>query len=74
MKADDMQVGGTHYKDMLVQPWDVMETLLTPEEFVGFLKGNYLKYVFRAGHKGEASVDLDKAKHYKMKLDELLKR
>jgi Protein of unknwon function (DUF3310) len=72
VRADDMQIGGTHYKDMVVQPWEVMETLLTPEEFVGFLKGNYLKYVLRAGKKGEANEDFSKAKHYKMKLDEVL--
>ena len=28
-KADDIQVGGTHYKDMTVQPWEVMRSLLT---------------------------------------------
>ena len=38
-KADAIQVGGNHYKDMGVQPWDLMEAALTKEEFVGFLKG-----------------------------------
>ena len=44
MKADDKQVGGNHYKDMAVQPWEIMESLLTREEFIGFLKGNVIKY------------------------------
>lgn len=69
--ADATQVGGNHYKDMAVQPWSVMETLLTREEFIGFLKGNYLKYSMRAGKK-EGSDDLGKAEHYSMKLKEVL--
>jgi hypothetical protein len=71
VKADEMQVGGSHYKDMVIQPWEAMENLLTHEEFIGFLKGNYLKYVLRAGRKGAAQEDVDKARHYQMKLDEV---
>ena len=37
--ALDKQVGGSHYKDLGVQPLEVMQTLLTEEEYVGFLKG-----------------------------------
>jgi hypothetical protein len=69
-KADDMQVGGSHYKDMAVQPWTVMESLLTPEEFRGFLKGNIIKYSMRQGRKD--SDDAGKLKHYIMKLGEVL--
>jgi hypothetical protein len=68
-KADDRQVGGTHYKDMAVQPWTVMEALLTHEEFVGFLKGNVLKYAMRQGRKD--SDDAGKLKHYIQKLNEV---
>lgn len=68
--ADDRQVGGTHYKDMPVQPWTVMESILTQEEFVGFLKGNIIKYAMRAGRKTEG--DADKLKHYQQKLAEVL--
>ncbi len=49
--ADDMQVSGNHYKDMPIQPWHIMEAVLTPEEFEGFLKGNIIKYSLRAGRK-----------------------
>ena len=41
--ANDLQVGGQHYKEMGVQPWDVMEAVLSREEFIGFLKGNIIK-------------------------------
>lgn len=68
--ANDIQVGGQHYKTMPVQPWDVMESVLTHEEFIGFLKGNVIKYSMRAGRK-EGSDDANKARHYMMKLREI---
>jgi hypothetical protein len=68
--ADDLQVGGQHYKDMAVQPWTVMEAVLTHEEFVGFLKGNVIKYAMRQGRKTE-SDDANKARHYALKLAEV---
>ena len=68
-KADDIQVGGTHYKDMPVQPWEVMASLLTPEEFRGYLKGNIIKYAMRQGKKD--SDDAGKLKHYQQKLREI---
>lgn len=69
-KADKRQVGGNHYKNMPIQPWDVMESVLTEEEFIGFLKGNIIKYSMRSGHKGPD--DAEKARHYQQKLDEFL--
>ena len=69
-RADDMQVSGNHYKEMPVQPWAVMEAVLTHEEFIGFLKGNVIKYSMRAGRK-EGSDDAGKAAHYLMKLREI---
>lgn len=68
--ANELQIGGQHYKEMGVQPWAVMEAVLTREEFIGFLKGNCIKYGMRAGKKD--SDDAGKFKHYKMKLDEVL--
>ena len=69
-RADDLQVNGSHYKDMEVQPWAVMEAVLTPEEFRGFLKGNIIKYAMRQGKKA-GSDDGNKAKHYLLKLQEI---
>jgi len=68
--ADDLQVSGSHYKDMPIQPWAVMEAVLTHEEFVGFLKGNIIKYSLRAGRKA-GSDDAGKAEHYMQKLREI---
>ena len=70
-RADDLQVSGNHYKDMGVQPWALMEAVLTREEFIGFLKGNAIKYAMRQGKKQD-SDDVGKAKHYMMKLKEVL--
>lgn len=69
IRADDLQVSGNHYKEMAIQPWAVMEAVLTPEEFRGYLKGNIIKYAMRAGRK-EGSDDAGKALHYKQKLNE----
>ena len=68
--ADDIQVSGNHYKDMPIQPWHVMESVLTRDEFIGFLKGNVIKYSLRAGRK-EGSDDAGKARHYMQKLSEV---
>lgn len=69
-KANDYQVGGMHYKDMAVEPWAVMEAVMTHEEFVGFLKGNLIKYSLRQGLK-DGSDDAAKAVHYLAKLREV---
>lgn len=72
VSADDLQVGGQHYKDMGIQPWAVMEAVLTKEEFIGFLKGNVIKYAMRQGKKD--SDDANKAKHYSIKLKEVMEK
>lgn len=68
--SDQQQVSGRHYLDMPMQPWEVMEAVLTPEEFRGFLKGNVIKYSMRAGRK-DGSDDAGKAQHYRQKLAEI---
>ena len=73
LAANDKQVGGTHYKDMGIQPWEVMEAVLSHEEFVGYLKGNLIKYSMRQGKK-QGSDDANKAHHYKMKLTEIIEK
>ena len=65
-----MQVGGTHYVSMAVQPWEVMEAVMTREEFIGFLKGNIIKYSMRQGKK-EDSDDVGKLQHYMAKLKQV---
>ena len=69
-RADDIQISGNHYKEMAIQPWALMELVLTSEEFEGYLKGNIIKYSLRAGRK-DGSDDAGKAKHYMQKLKEV---
>jgi len=71
MSANDDQVGGEHYKNMHIQPWEVMQSVLTKDEFIGFLKGNIIKYALRAGKKIGANDDDHKALHYMQKLREV---
>lgn len=70
MTANKMQVSGDHYLTMDIQPWDVMAAVLTREEYIGFLKGNVIKYSLRAGRKA-GSDDVAKARHYMAKLKEV---
>lgn len=42
---------------------DAIRAALTPEEFIGFCKGNVIKYVWRERHKGGVT-DLAKADDY----------
>lgn len=67
--ANEKQVGGNHYKGLDIQPWDAMQSWLTPEEFRGFLKGNAIKYLARKKN----ADDLQKAQHYLEKLNEVSK-
>ena len=69
--ADEHQVGGDHYHQIGIQPWAVMESVLSHQEFIGYLRGNIIKYGMRAGRK-EGSDDAAKAWHYKQKLEEFL--
>ena len=56
-----------HYASMVgLEPIELMQLVLSPAEFIGFLKGNIIKYSMRAGKKqGEAAEkDIAKAKRY----------
>jgi hypothetical protein len=65
--ANLRQVGGEHYVGLSVEPWAAMEAWMTKDEFIGFLKGNIIKYLAREKN----SNDLDKAGHYMQKLLEV---
>lgn len=51
----------THYMGA-VQPIELMLNALSREEFIGFLKGNMIKYAFRAGRKAGESAEKDRNK------------
>jgi hypothetical protein len=61
-----------HYRETVVNPILVMQALFSHDEFIGFLKGNILKYRLRMGHKGteeDMKADYDKLCVYEMWLD-----
>ena len=62
---NDIQVGGSHYKEQDIQPWDAIHAWE-----LGFFSGNVVKYVARHHKKGGVD-DLRKARHYLDKLIEL---
>ena len=54
----------SHYMHGGVETIDIIRSMLTPEEFRGYLKGNILKYRERAMFKGKTDEDYAKAKKY----------
>ena len=53
-----------HYNMLDIEAINLIEMSMTKEEFLGYLKGNVLKYIIRYKHKGKAGEDLDKGKWY----------
>ena len=58
MSAYKKQIGGSHYKNMIVQPSEFIN-----KNKLLFAEGNAIKYICRHTHKG-GKQDLEKAKHY----------
>ena len=58
--ADD----ATHYQLSAMQPLQIMQTLMSPDEFRGFLLGNAIKYLARKDYKGQYDSDVNKARQY----------
>lgn len=58
VNALDTQVGGGHYKDMVIQPIEFIQ-----KNKLNFCEGNVIKYICR--HKSKNGIeDLKKVKHY----------
>lgn len=66
MSASDTQIGGSHYVDKAIQPWDYIWA-----NGLGYFEGCIVKYVTRYAEKGGVQ-DLRKARHYLDKLIEVL--
>lgn len=59
-------LSSSYYAKGGIETIDILRAKLTTEEFEGFLKGNIIKYVHRAGHKPRNSKlsDVAKAQYY----------
>ena len=54
-----------HYRlEGIREVLDVIRYALSEEEYMGFLKGNVIKYALRAPYKGESDQDWEKASYY----------
>tara|TARA_R110000751_G_scaffold4025_1_gene18863 strand:+ start:485 stop:691 length:207 start_codon:yes stop_codon:yes gene_type:complete len=58
MKTLNKQIGGSHYKKMVIQPAEFIN-----KNKLLFAEGNAIKYICRHLEKG-GSQDIDKAIHY----------
>ena len=67
MSANEIQHGGSHYKNKPIQPWDFIAA-----NKLGFFEGNIVKYLSRWQDKNGVE-DLLKARHYLDKLIEIAK-
>ena len=63
----------SHYCDGGIETIDFIRAKLTKDEFVGYCKGNVLKYTSRAGKKGDPAEDMAKANVYAGWAEEALK-
>ncbi len=67
MSANDIQIGGDHFKRFGdIQPWDIVVAW-----DLGYFEGNIVKYVSRWSRKNGVE-DLKKARHYLDKLIEVV--
>lgn len=58
MSAINSQIGGTHYKELAIQPVEYIHA-----NGIGYFEGCAIKYLSRWKSKGGIQ-DLEKAKHY----------
>lgn len=70
---DDPVNHPSHYTQGDIECIDAIRASTTDEAFIGYLKGNCIKYLWRAGLKNDAIEDIRKAEWYLHKLDEILK-
>ena len=61
-----------HYADTAHQPIEVMQANMTLDEFVGFLKGNIIKYACRLGKKDEPEKEAAKIRRYAEWLEQVV--
>jgi hypothetical protein len=62
-QSNDM-AKGSHYEKAAMQPLEVMQRIMTTEQFKGFLLGNYIKYRLRSEFKNQRDSDEYKARQY----------
>jgi hypothetical protein len=62
------QVNPQHYKQGDIECIDAIKAALGPEGFLAYCKGQVIKYIWRAEHKGNPTLDCRKAEWYAKRL------
>jgi hypothetical protein len=62
--SEEAKTKGSHYEKAAMQPLEVMQRIMTTEQFEAFLFGNCLKYLLRKEYKGQRESDEYKARQY----------
>ncbi len=57
-----------HYNNGKMECIDAIKGMLTHDEYIGYLRGNALKYMWRFRYKGKPVEDLRKARWYEERL------
>ena len=68
-RVNDKVNNPSHYSDSTIECIDAMEAMMTPEQFIGYLRGNVAKYLWRYDKKNGIE-DLQKSEWYLKKLIE----
>ena len=61
-----------HYKKKDFEAIEVIKSVLTPEQFTGYLIGNSLKYLLRVNDKDTVEMNIGKAEWYSARLEKEL--
>jgi hypothetical protein len=71
---DDAVNNPCHYNSGSIEAIDAIEASMSREAFIGYCKGNTLKYIWRMTYKGKAVQDCKKAQWYLAKMIEVLEK
>lgn len=63
-QANSDAIKPDYYERSAMQPLEVMQRIMTAEQFEGFLLGNCIKYRMRCENKGQRDSDMYKARQY----------
>lgn len=63
-----------HYNQGKIECIEALESALGPEQFIGFLRGQVIKYQWRLGRKDASAQDAAKANWYGKYLEDYLRR
>lgn len=69
----DMVNSPAHYTSGSIECIDYIKDVLSAAEYIGYLRGNMIKYQHRCRDKGKFQQDLQKIEWYSRKLNEYLK-